>query len=45
MGLNQFAEQIEKATLKVIADGKVLTGDLGGRSTNTEFTNAIISEL
>ncbi|KAI1302161.1 NAD-dependent isocitrate dehydrogenase [Mortierella claussenii] len=45
MGLNQFADQIERATLKVIADGKVLTGDLGGRSTNTEFTNAIISEL
>ncbi|KAF9933201.1 NAD-dependent isocitrate dehydrogenase [Mortierella antarctica] len=45
MGLNQFAEQIEKATLKVIADGKVLTGDLGGRSSNTDFTNAIISEL
>ncbi|KAF9085622.1 NAD-dependent isocitrate dehydrogenase [Mortierella sp. AD031] len=45
MNLNSFADQIEKATLKVIADGKVLTGDLGGRSTNTEFTNAIISEL
>ncbi|GJJ72226.1 isocitrate dehydrogenase (NAD+) [Entomortierella parvispora] len=45
MGLNKYADQIEKATLKVIADGKVLTGDLGGRSTNTEFTNAIISEL
>ncbi|KAG0261354.1 NAD-dependent isocitrate dehydrogenase [Mortierella polycephala] len=45
MGLNQFADQIEKATLKVIADGKVLTGDLGGKSTNAEFTNAIISEL
>ncbi|KAF9584758.1 NAD-dependent isocitrate dehydrogenase [Lunasporangiospora selenospora] len=45
MGLSQHAEQIERATLKVIADGKVLTGDLGGRSTNTEFTNAIISEL
>ncbi|KAF9437029.1 NAD-dependent isocitrate dehydrogenase [Entomortierella beljakovae] len=45
MNLNQYADQIEKATLKVIADGKVLTGDLGGRSTNTEFTNAIISEL
>ncbi|KAG0367367.1 isocitrate dehydrogenase, NAD-dependent [Gamsiella multidivaricata] len=45
MGLNQYADQIERATLKVIADGKVLTGDLGGRSTNTEFTNAIISEL
>ncbi|KAG0020458.1 NAD-dependent isocitrate dehydrogenase [Entomortierella chlamydospora] len=45
MGLNEYANKIEKATLKVIADGKVLTGDLGGRSTNTEFTNAIISEL
>ncbi|KAG0001238.1 NAD-dependent isocitrate dehydrogenase [Entomortierella chlamydospora] len=45
MGLNEYANKIEKATLKVIADGKVLTGDLGGRSTNTEFTNDIISEL
>ncbi|KAF9177242.1 NAD-dependent isocitrate dehydrogenase [Haplosporangium sp. Z 767] len=45
MGLNQYADQIERATLKVIADGKVLTGDLGGKSSNTEFTNAIISEL
>ncbi|KAF9170558.1 NAD-dependent isocitrate dehydrogenase [Mortierella sp. AD011] len=45
MGLNEYAAKIENATLKVIADGKVLTGDLGGRSTNTEFTNAIISEL
>ncbi|KAG0228349.1 NAD-dependent isocitrate dehydrogenase [Actinomortierella wolfii] len=45
MGLNQYASQIEKAVLKVIADGKVLTGDLGGKATNTQFTQAIISEL
>ncbi|KAF9974881.1 NAD-dependent isocitrate dehydrogenase [Actinomortierella ambigua] len=45
MGLNQYANQIEKAVLKVIADGKTLTGDLGGKSTNTQFTQAIISEL
>ncbi|KAF9348038.1 NAD-dependent isocitrate dehydrogenase [Mortierella sp. NVP85] len=45
MGLGQYADQIEKATLNVIAEGKTLTGDLGGRATNTEFTNAIISAL
>lgn len=45
MSLNSFADQIERATLKVIADGKHITGDLGGKSTNTQFTDAIISEL
>ncbi|KAF9160852.1 NAD-dependent isocitrate dehydrogenase [Actinomortierella ambigua] len=45
MSLNQYANQIEKAVLKVISDGKALTGDLGGKSTNTQFTEAIISEL
>ncbi|KAG0330883.1 NAD-dependent isocitrate dehydrogenase [Podila horticola] len=45
MSLNSFADQIERATLKVIADGKHITGDLGGKSTNTQFTNAIIAEL
>jgi isocitrate dehydrogenase (NAD+) len=39
------ASRIQTAVLNVLRDGEVLTGDLGGTATNTEFTNAIIKEL
>ena len=39
------AEKIEKALFKTIKDGKSLTCDLGGKSTTTEFMNAIIENL
>lgn len=39
------AQKIEKALEKVYSDGKILTKDLGGTATTTEFTEAIISEL
>jgi isocitrate dehydrogenase (NAD+) len=45
MGLDDKAARIENAVLQTIRDGKVLTGDLGGRSTNTQFTKAVISAL
>jgi len=45
IGENSYAEKIEKALYKVIADGKVLTHDLGGTSTTTEFTDEIIKNL
>jgi isocitrate dehydrogenase (NAD+) len=45
MGLSQYGDRIEAATLKTIADGKVLTGDLGGRSKCSEFTDAIIKNM
>jgi isocitrate dehydrogenase (NAD+) len=45
MKLDKHADQIEKAVLKTIADKKELTGDLGGKGTNTSFTNAVISNL
>ncbi|KXN71861.1 hypothetical protein CONCODRAFT_57003 [Conidiobolus coronatus NRRL 28638] len=45
MGLVNASETIEKAVLKTIADGEYLTGDLGGRATNTQFTDAIIKNL
>ncbi|CAG8434794.1 11752_t:CDS:2 [Ambispora gerdemannii] len=45
MRLNTYAEDIEAAVLKTIADGKHLTRDLGGTASNTEFTNQIISKL
>jgi isocitrate dehydrogenase (NAD+) len=32
--------RIEKATLSTIAEGRVLTRDLGGKSSTTEFTRA-----
>lgn len=40
-----IAEKIEKALFKTIKDGTSLTCDLGGSSTTTEFTNAIIKNL
>lgn len=40
-----IAEKIEKALFKTIKDGKSLTFDLGGKSTTTEFMNAIIENL
>lgn len=39
------AEKIEKALFKTIKEGKALTCDLGGNSTTTEFTQAIIMNL
>ncbi|CAH8356459.1 unnamed protein product [Eruca vesicaria subsp. sativa] len=43
--LNEKAEQIHKAVVDTIAEGKHRTVDLGGTSTTTEFTNAICDHL
>ena len=43
--LDKQAGRIERAVLATIADGRVLTGDLGGRSGTTDFMKAIISRL
>ena len=45
MNLFDKAEQIEKAILSTIAEGKHITGDLGGKASTSEFTNRIISKL
>lgn len=45
LGKTQHANQIKSATLKTIADGKYITGDLGGSSKCSEFTKAIIGNL
>lgn len=42
MHLEEHARNIEQAVLKTIAEGKHLTADLGGRATNTEYTDAVI---
>ena len=45
--LNEFeiAKKVENAVYKTIKEGKILTKDLGGNSTTTEFTKEIIRNL
>mmetsp|Transcript_25041 Transcript_25041/g.53693 ORF Transcript_25041/g.53693 Transcript_25041/m.53693 type:complete len:285 (-) Transcript_25041:91-945(-) len=43
--LADHADRIERALLDTIAEGKHLTGDLGGKSTTTDFTNAVCSRI
>lgn len=43
MRLNEQAANIEQAIFKTLAEGKSLTGDLGGRATNTQYTEAVIA--
>ncbi|KAL7751156.1 NAD-dependent isocitrate dehydrogenase [Sorochytrium milnesiophthora] len=45
MSLGAKADQIEYAVLQTIREGKNLTGDLGGKATNTQFTDTVISHL
>jgi len=40
-----YANKIQKATLEVIKEGSTLTGDLGGSSKCSEFTDAIIRNI
>ncbi|KAL5037371.1 hypothetical protein BDV3_006871 [Batrachochytrium dendrobatidis] len=43
--LNNHADNIERAVLKTIASGIARTGDLGGKATNSQFTQAVIDNL
>ncbi|KAG2141762.1 uncharacterized protein EDB93DRAFT_1294067 [Suillus bovinus] len=45
MNLNEHAAKIEDAALTTIAEGKTITGDLGGKASTKEYTSAIISKL
>ncbi|RPA85956.1 isocitrate dehydrogenase [Ascobolus immersus RN42] len=45
MGLYSHAEKIQKAIFQTLAEGKALTGDLGGKASTTQYTDAIISNL
>lgn len=44
IGENPYAEKIEKALLKTLS-GNILTADLGGNATCSEFTDEIIKNL
>jgi len=45
MGLNEHADKIEGAIFGTLAEGKYLTGDLGGKAKTNEYAKAIISRL
>jgi isocitrate dehydrogenase (NAD+) len=45
MKLNNYATAIENSVFKVMREGKYLTGDLGGKTKTTEFTQALIDNL
>jgi tartrate dehydrogenase/decarboxylase/D-malate dehydrogenase len=45
LGLEQAGHSVERAVAKVLADGKVKTADLGGRSGTAEATDAVIEAI
>lgn len=45
LGEQEAATRIEKAVLAVLAEGQHMTGDLGGKATTTEITDAIIEKM
>ncbi|KAG2485171.1 hypothetical protein HYH03_016061 [Edaphochlamys debaryana] len=45
IGHKTEADNIQKAVISVIAEGKYRTADLGGSSTTSDFTKAIIDKL
>ncbi|KAK6126202.1 hypothetical protein DH2020_040045 [Rehmannia glutinosa] len=45
LDLHDKADKIQDAVLKTIAEGKYRTGDLGGKSTTTDFTKAICDHI
>jgi len=45
LGMIELADNIQKAALDVIAEGKYRTGDLGGTAGTSDFTKAVIDKL
>ncbi|KAH0287742.1 hypothetical protein M436DRAFT_74372 [Aureobasidium namibiae CBS 147.97] len=45
MGLHTEANRIQKAIFDVLAEGKTITGDLGGSAKTHEYAAAVISKL
>ncbi|XP_063715404.1 probable isocitrate dehydrogenase [NAD] subunit alpha, mitochondrial [Symsagittifera roscoffensis] len=43
--MHDLAQKIEQAIFKTITEGKYLTGDLGGKSSCSDYTNAICDNL
>ncbi len=45
IGENKKAELIQRSALGVISEGKVITGDLKGKATTSEFTDAVCNKI
>ena len=45
IGEREAAQRLQAAIERVYAEGKHLTGDVGGKATTSEFTNAVIGAL
>jgi isocitrate dehydrogenase (NAD+) len=45
LGLSSHADRLKTGLLRVYADGKVRTGDLGGKATTHEFTDALLAAI
>ena len=45
LGENEAADKFDAAILKVLSEGKTLTGDLGGSATTMEVAQAIKDAL
>jgi isocitrate dehydrogenase (NAD+) len=45
LNLSEHANRIEKAVHRVLIEGNTRTKDLGGNSSTTDYTKAIISRL
>jgi isocitrate/isopropylmalate dehydrogenase len=45
IGEREASQRLQKGIEAVYADGTKLTGDLGGKASTEEFTNAVIAAL
>jgi len=45
MNLHEYADTIQRAVQKAISDARYRTGDLGGKSSCTQFTQGVIKNL
>ena len=45
LGEEEAAGQVQAAVMKVIADGKIRTRDMGGSNTTSEVGEAIVKEF
>lgn len=45
LGEKEAADRVENAVRSILSAGKTLTGDLGGKATTGEYTDALIAQL
>lgn len=45
LNLLYYSDMIKNAVMNVLAEGRVRTKDIGGKSSTDEYTNAVIKQL